>query len=131
MFDRDGDGAISARELHTLFCNLGIDAKEEEVCDLLNDFDADGNGRIDMNEFASLMARGTASSASFEDELYAAFKVFDRDGNGQIDAAEVRQLFDVLNERISEEELRAMIAEVDTNKDGLINYVEFVTMMCK
>jgi len=64
-----------------------------------------------------------------EEEMIEAFQVFDTDGNGSITADELRQIFNNLGEKLTDEEISDMIKEADTDGDGEINYQEFVRMM--
>ncbi|XP_065839630.1 uncharacterized protein [Oscarella lobularis] len=59
--------------------------------------------------------------------LVTAFEAIDRDGSGAIDIAELRQtLSDVgLRREITEREVTAMFAQVDTNRDNRIDFGEF------
>ena len=56
------------------------------------------------------------------EELQQAFRMFDKDGDGFIDAAELRHLLTNLGERLDEEEVDEMIAEVDIDGDGKVDY---------
>ena len=57
MFDKDGDGTITTKELGTVMRSLGQNPTEAELQDMINEVDADGNGTIDFPEFLTLMAR--------------------------------------------------------------------------
>ncbi|KAJ3016660.1 UNVERIFIED_CONTAM: hypothetical protein HDU68_012098 [Siphonaria sp. JEL0065] len=130
LFDKDGDGTITAIELGTVMRSLGQHPTDEELKDLMNEVDEDGNGSIEFNEFLLLMAR-KLKDADSEEELKSAFKVFDKDGNGFISAEELRSVMANLGEKLSEADIDAMIRENDTDSDGQINYQEFLTMMTK
>merc|ERR1712178_647977 len=91
LFDKEGDGTITTKELGTVMRSLGQNPTEAELQDMINEVDADGNGTIDFPEFLSLMAR-KMNDTDTEEELIEAFKVFDRDGNGFISAAELRHV---------------------------------------
>ena len=41
MFDKDGNGAISKDELMCVMTNLGLKPTEEDVKDIINEFDID------------------------------------------------------------------------------------------
>lgn len=64
-----------------------------------------------------------------EEEMIEAFRIFDTDGDGSITADELRQIFNNLGEKLTDEEISDMIKEADTDGDGEINYQEFVRMM--
>merc|ERR1719246_119671 len=128
LFDKDGDGTITTKELGTVMRSLGQNPTEAELQDMINEVDADGNGTIDFPVFLSLMARKMKDTDT-EEELVEAFKVFDRDGNGLISAAELRHVMTNLGEKLTDEEVDEMIREADVDGDGAINYQEFVRMM--
>ncbi|KAJ9070105.1 hypothetical protein DSO57_1011720 [Entomophthora muscae] len=128
LFDRDGDGSITVKELGTVMRSLGQNPTEAELQALITDIDTDGNGMIDFAEFLTLMARNMKSADS-EEEIKEAFKVFDKDGNGFISAAELRHVMTNLGEKLSEKEADEMIREADIDGDGQINYDEFVKML--
>ena len=128
LFDKDGDGTITTKELGTVMRSLGQNPTEAELQDMINEVDADGNGTIDFPEFCTLMARKMKDTDS-EEELKEAFRVFDKDGNGFISAAELRHIMTNLGEKLTDEEVDEMIREADIDGDGQINYEEFVKVM--
>ncbi|GFE53837.1 calmodulin [Babesia ovis] len=128
LFDRDGDGSITTKELGTVMRSLGQNPTEAEIADMINDIDTSGTGAIDFPEFLILMAR-KMKEGDTEEELVQAFKVFDRDGNGFISAQELRHVMTNLGEKLTNEEVEEMLREADVDGDGKINYEEFVKLM--
>nr|XP_034984512.1 calmodulin-like protein 3 [Zootoca vivipara] len=131
IFDKDGDGAITTKELGTVMRSLGQNPTEAELKEMIDKLDADGNGTVDFPEFLSLMARKIQNSDG-EEEIRNAFRVFDKDGNGYVSAAELRHIMTNLGEKLTDEEVEDMIKEADVDGDGQVNYEEFLRIMsCK
>ncbi|KAJ8309338.1 hypothetical protein KUTeg_014212 [Tegillarca granosa] len=123
LFDEDGGGSITAKELGTVMKSLGQNPTEQEIEDMINEVDEDGNGEIEFEEFLAMMVKTMASSDN-EDELREAFKIFDRDNSGGINAAELKQVMAVIGEKLTDEEVECMIVEADEDGDGEENLSE-------
>mmetsp|Transcript_18633 Transcript_18633/g.20258 ORF Transcript_18633/g.20258 Transcript_18633/m.20258 type:complete len:189 (+) Transcript_18633:256-822(+) len=128
LFDKDGDGTISVRELGTVMRSLGQNPTEAELADMINEIDANGDGTVDFPEFLTMMSR-KMNDVESEEEILEAFKVFDKDGNGFISAAELRHIMTNIGEKLNDEEVDEMIREADIDGDGQINYEEFVKLL--
>lgn len=83
---------------------------------------ASENGKLDFNEFATLMALHMKTRAEMEDELTESFKVFDVDNDGFISSTELRQMLLAMGERLKPEEIDAIVKEWDSDGDGRIAY---------
>lgn len=130
LFDKDGDGTITTKELRTVMRSLGQNPTEAELHYMIDEVDADGSGTIDFPEFLNLLARTMRDAdAGAEEELREAFRVFDRDQNGFISLNELRHVMNNLGDRLTGDELTEMLGEADVNGDGQINYTEFAKVM--
>ena len=59
VYDRDGNGSISAEELHEVLKSLGDECSIAECRKMINGVDNDGDGMIDFEEFKVMMMAGT------------------------------------------------------------------------
>jgi calmodulin len=62
-------------------------------------------------------------------QLKSAFKFFDKDGNGTVEPEEIGEVMQVLGLEITNEELADIMADLDENGDGVMDFDEFVVMM--
>ena len=56
LFDKDGNGTITTKELGTVMRSLGQNITQAELQDLINEVEAN-NRTIDFPEFLTMMAR--------------------------------------------------------------------------
>ena len=59
------------------------------------------------------------------------FKVFDKDQNGLITESELSEAMQALGQGLTEGQIKEMIAAVDADEDGAINFDEFLTLILK
>ncbi|XP_078619591.1 calmodulin-alpha-like isoform X1 [Branchiostoma floridae x Branchiostoma japonicum] len=126
--DRDNDGTITIKELGTLMRSLGQNPTENEMEDISNDVDPDGEGAINFVDFLHVMAK-RQSDTEREDELRAAFRAFDADNNGYIEyfyysytmhKTELRNVMTDICDDITREDIDEMFQHFDRNGDGRI-----------
>lgn len=89
--------------------------------------DVDNSGTIDYKEF--IAATLHLNKVEKEDHLFAAFSYFDKDNSGYITIDELQQACNEFG--MDDVHLEEMIREVDQDKDGRIDFNEFVAMMQK
>ena len=86
------------------------------------------NGDLSFEEFLRMML--PVFTGRFDDEqLYYAFKKFDTDGSGYITVKELRQILAKIGQHYTEEQIAELVAIVDQNNDGRLNFQEFVKLM--
>lgn len=56
--------------------------------------------------------------------------VFDKDGNGTIDLEELRTALTQIGETMTDTEVEELFEAADSNRDGSLDYNEFVELMC-
>uniref|UniRef100_A0A8B9XZX8 Troponin C, skeletal muscle n=1 Tax=Bos mutus grunniens TaxID=30521 RepID=A0A8B9XZX8_BOSMU len=131
MFDADGGGDISVKELGTVMRMLGQTPTKEELDAIIEEVDEDGSGTIDFEEFLVMMVRQMKEDAKgkTEEELAECFRIFDRNADGYIDAEELAEIFRASGEHVTDEELESLMKDGDKNNDGRIDFDEFLKMM--
>ncbi|TDG38308.1 hypothetical protein AWZ03_015270, partial [Drosophila navojoa] len=68
-------------------------------------------------------------SEAMQEELREAFRMYDKEGNGYINVSDLREILRALDDKLTEDELDEMIAEIDTDGSGTVDFDEFMEMM--
>ena len=127
--DEKGKGVITKEDLFR-----GMDEcfdhkiTKEEVEQIFSNIDYDNNGTISFDEF--LKAAIDKKKILTEEKLKAAFALFDMNGDGDIEAKELQEVMGENND-IQGDIWAKMIAEVDLDGNGVIDFEEFKDMMKK
>lgn len=132
-YDTNDDNTISSDELGKVLEGLGRPQTQQQLEQIIQKYDKDGNGRIDWNngEFLAVVAAIDVTDVNKIDDLVfsAGFRTFDLDTDGWITPLELHvvvHLF-VPMQLIQEDTfVDKVIASMDTNKDGRIEFKEFV-----
>jgi len=130
MFDRNGDGRITKKELTDSLENLGIFIPDKELSQMIEKIDVNGDGCVDLDEFGELY-QSIMNEKDEEEDMREAFNVFDQNGDGFITVEELRVVLSSLGLKQGRtvEECKRMIMKVDVDGDGMVNYKEFKQMM--
>eukprot|EP00792_Barthelona_sp_PAP020_P005830 TRINITY_DN2817_c0_g2_i1.p1 TRINITY_DN2817_c0_g2~~TRINITY_DN2817_c0_g2_i1.p1 ORF type:complete len:170 (-),score=67.98 TRINITY_DN2817_c0_g2_i1:50-526(-) len=130
LFDIDGSGTISVKELKVAMLALGFDPKKEEIRRITAEFDPNSTGTIEHKEFVELMTRKMSERDSRE-RMVKAFHFFDDDNTGKISFQNLKRVAVELEEEIPDEDLQEMIEEADRDGDGEVSLDEFLRVMHK
>ena len=157
---QDGSGTITTKELLPILRSIGQNPTEDEILNLVIEYDVNGDGTIDFDEFLEMMQKVSKGKKPnqktrkfldkigylnekfnvlllhIEDldqsvEIEDAFKIFDRDGNGYIDAKEFKQVVTRMGNCLTNAEADEFMLEADLNGDGKLDFNEFMQMMLK
>ncbi|KAL6882635.1 hypothetical protein ACP4OV_011325 [Aristida adscensionis] len=126
--DTDRSGTITVEELKEGLRKLGSKISEAEVQKLMEAVDVDKSGSIDYTEFLTAMMN--KHKLEKEEDLLRAFQHFDKDNSGYITRDELEQAMAEYGMG-DEASIKEVLDEVDKDKDGRIDYEEFVEMMTK
>ena len=64
-------------------------------------------------------------------KFHATFQMFDRDGGGDVDLRELGLMFRQMGESPSEQDMRTLIASVDHDGSGTVDFEEFTLLMLR
>ena len=113
--------------LITLPRSFGIDLTDGELDKAMSELSADGIDTIEFPEFIKMISKKTKQKDS-EEELRSAFMVLDEENTGRVRAEELKMLLvEMVGEQ--EQEVDAMIKEVKVDREGFINYNEFISLV--
>ena len=87
-----------------------------------------GDPAVDFAEFLKLMQRKMYDTDS-ADEVIEVFRVFDKDSTGFVSASELRHIITTYSGTLTDEEIDEMIREAKVDRQGNIEYGDFVRMM--
>jgi calcium-dependent protein kinase len=121
--DVDNDGKLSFEEMKKAVALTG-DMKIEFNEEIFKSIDTDNSGCIEYTEFISACIEKNLYLN--EEKLKDAFKLFDADNSGKISRAEIEK---VLHSSKHSKEVDAIMDKHDINKDGEIDFNEFLSMM--
>ncbi|KAI8586947.1 hypothetical protein BDZ88DRAFT_266326 [Geranomyces variabilis] len=130
LFDTDGSGDVDVTELQILMRALGLDPQPGEAEQLAATFDKDGDPTLNFDEFLQLMSAKMGEQDS-RDSMLKSFRVFDTEGRGKIGLKELRRVAQDLGDDPTDQELTEMLRECDHDKDGEINFDDWVRVMAK
>jgi len=132
LFDSDKSGEIDTEELKQALKNLGIDAKNQTLQNMMSDLDKDNSGKIDFDEFIDMMT-AKMSDRDTKEDLQKVFRLFlgDDDKSDRIALKHLKRVARELNENMSDEELNEMIVRADLDRDGYVDFNEFYSIMTK
>ena len=89
VFDVDGDENITSKELADVMRSFGLNPSEDELMDMINKFDTDGDGLISFPEFLEMMAPNENDKYL---QLRSALQLFDPDDEGVVDISEMESI---------------------------------------
>ena len=132
MFDADGSGTICVEELGKLLRYLGYNPTEADVQNLLNSVDRDNTAKIEFLEFVDLMTtKLVKKKKNYKADLERAFTILDKSKKGFILCDKLNEIVTTVGEKLSEDEAKQLISDMDINKDGKITNEEFMSTIAQ
>jgi len=130
-FDTDKAGFISVETVSTILRMMGLKVSEKALMEIVDEVDEDGSGELEFEEFCILSAKFLIEEdeESLKEELKEAFRIYDKEGNGYITTEVLKDILRELDNRLSEEDIKGIVEEVDEDGSGTLDFDEFQEMM--
>jgi len=127
--DGNGDGLLTVVELKEALTKANLKEIPDDLLKIMEEVDSDGSGVIDYTEF--LAATLNKKHYIQENVCWAAFRMFDKNNDGKICQKEIGHVLGDPEVKDTFGDMASLLAEVDTNGDGEIDFEEFMAMMKK
>ena len=112
-FDADHSGTLDPSELRPALSKLGLAASEAEIRRIVETWDDDEQGAINIVEFSEIVR-----------DLQV-FEQFDVDRSGYISTAELRAALSKLGVHLDHKRTQTLLEKYDDDKSGVIEFPEF------
>ena len=125
LANKNEDGKLLRNELKQTLLNFVSEEFLQNFDDIFSLLDGDNNGYIDYEEFL----RATLDRKLWINEkvLKLAFKFFDKESFGYISKNRIKNYF--VGTNMTEEVFNVIFDEIDSDKDGQIDFQDFKEMM--
>jgi len=131
IFDEDGGGDISTRELGRVMKLLGQSPTPQQLQQIVLEVDQDGSGTIDFDEFLIMMVMQLSAEkkGADEEELKEVFILLDADCDNFISFDEFKNAMvnacAKADPSLEDWEVQVLFAEADRNGDAKIDIEEW------
>jgi Ca2+-binding EF-hand superfamily protein len=138
--DKDGNGQLSRLELSVLLRRVVPDLSRKEIDKQMRIIDTNKDDLISFEEFLAWLEHDNQkqlaeslmqeTSTGTPNALMTVFRLLDADESGSISEAEMRKFMGHTCPKFASDVVWKQLMEaMDTNKDGMINYSEFVEFL--
>lgn len=127
-FDKRGEDQIRVNDIAPAMKKLGHNIKPDWLESMEDEIDTEGTGFVSFDEFATLVTKKMQADED-ERELKEIFRVLDKEKKGEVNVSELRWILKNLGDDLTEDDIDDMIADVDTDGSGWVDYEEFAKLM--
>eukprot|EP00602_Paraphysomonas_sp_CaronLab_P009095 CAMPEP_0185027994 /NCGR_PEP_ID=MMETSP1103-20130426/13399_1 /TAXON_ID=36769 /ORGANISM="Paraphysomonas bandaiensis, Strain Caron Lab Isolate" /LENGTH=165 /DNA_ID=CAMNT_0027562219 /DNA_START=115 /DNA_END=612 /DNA_ORIENTATION=- len=118
LFDDDGDGCITEKEIGKVMKQLGQNPTNEELYLMIKEVDEDGNGTIEEEEFLAMI--GNKKKTQGQKGHTAEFlRTYGKLQPGVISIPELRRIMLGVGEKLSDDELENLLRVYGGGPEGL------------
>ncbi|XP_035910142.1 troponin C, isoallergen Bla g 6.0101-like [Anopheles stephensi] len=131
-FDIEKKNSISVEVVGTILELLGHTLTEEELTEVMEEYDVDESGQIEFDEFLELASNFVEPEEDYDAlraELREVFMMYDKNGTGFIPVDVFKKILQELDGAVPENELDDIIDEIDADGSGTVDFEEFMEVM--
>ena len=129
QIDSNNNGQITRSEFREF---LSAKRSDEEIDYIMRLMDMDSSDSVEFPEYLKIIAVLDYKKPPHEYHITQMFRALDKDGNGVLSPDEVTSLWSIFTDVVDMpglEEIEDLMQTLDTNKDGKIEYGEFITKL--
>jgi len=128
----DGSGRMNVRHLYTALRAVGVDATDEDVITVADEYDPTGRGYITGNQWAASVARRWAEDGARRRRFRAMLAAGDPKSTGQVTVDHVRTVLKEFDPKLlTAVDVNEMVDSMDYAGLGLVDYGEFMDTMVR
>ncbi|CAI6372631.1 unnamed protein product [Macrosiphum euphorbiae] len=128
----DGSGRMNVRNLYMALRAVGVDATDEDVITVVDEYDPTGRGYITGNQWAASVARRWAEDGARRRRFRAMLAAGDPKSTGQVTVDHVLTVLKEFHPNLlTDVDANEMVAEMDPAGSGLVDYDQFMDTMVR
>ena len=126
LYDPNNEGFINSNDTSKILQAMGRTLEEDDEQNFLQAADPDNTGKITKDNFLATVEALFSLSKDDVNDLLEAFKIFDINNTGKISVKDFKKILVKIGQAFSEEEADDIIKYINVDKEGNIDYADFI-----
>ena len=126
LYDPNNEGFINSNDTSKILQAMGRTLEEDDEQNFLQAADPDNTGKITKDNFLATVEALFSLSKDDVNDLLEAFKIFDINNTRKISVKDFKKILVKIGQAFSEEEADDIIKYINVDKDGNIDYADFI-----
>ena len=126
LYDPNNEGFVNSKDTSKILQAMGRTLEEDDEQNFLQAADPENTGKISKDNFLTTVEALYSLSKDNVNELMEAFKMYDINNTGKISAKNLKKILIKIGQGFSEEEADDVIKYINVDKEGNIDYADFI-----
>ena len=126
LYDPNNEGFVNSKDTSKILQAMGRTLEEDDEQNFLQAADPENTGKISKDNFLTTVEALYSLSKDNVNELMEAFKMYDINNTGKISAKNLKQILVKIGQGFSKEEADDVIKYINVDKEGNIDYADFI-----